>query len=345
MTAAAARAARVPRAGAAVGARSRRPARARPPRTGRRRSSEPRRRATDRAAEPLAAGADREPRAGATRSSPPAWRAACRHLGPGRAVAEHPRTELIQLVHRIAELNAPRRAGPPLGPPRRTAPLRRKRPLVVPAKLGRHRARDARRRAAIGRAQVPRRQQPEPRTAQQDVADGARLLVARRERGFGEQVGKAGNDLLSELATARGDVQHALGDVAVASREPLVGVVADALHPMQLRWIDRRAERDLLGPARRLPAVALDEPVDGQLRHPPPGRELAAGDRDHPARGLIQLGLARDVDRFAVVAARDQGTYARVCAGDVALAERDAEELVDGIEQVVDVLYARASRA
>ncbi len=78
------------------------------------------------------------------------------------------------------------------------------RPLAVPAKLGRHRARHARRRATIGRAQFPRRQQPEPRTAQQDVADGARLLVARRERSFGEQVGKAGNDLLSELATARG---------------------------------------------------------------------------------------------------------------------------------------------
>ena len=32
--------------------------------------------------------------------------------------------------------------------------------------------------------------------------------------------------------------------------------------------------------AWRLAALALDDPVDGHLRHPPPGRELAAGDRD-----------------------------------------------------------------
>jgi hypothetical protein len=44
----------------------------------------------------------------------------------------------------------------------------------------------------------------------------------------------------------------------------------------------RHAEWDLRGPARRFAPLALDQPVHRLLRHPPPGGELAAGDREHP---------------------------------------------------------------
>ena len=65
-----------------------------------------------------------------------------------------------------------------------------------------------------------------------------------------------------------------------------------------------------------------------------------------PRRGLIQLGLARDVHRLLRVAGGDQRTH----AGERARSDRRgpsavAEELVDGLEQVVDVLAAAARRA
>ena len=77
-----------------------------------------------------------------------------------------------------------------------------------------------------------------------------------------------------------------------------------------------RAGSRAFGRARR--GLALDDPVDGHLRHPPPRRQLAAGDRDHPAGGLVELGLARDVDGLLRVAGRDQRPHAGVGAGDVA---------------------------
>ena len=97
--------------------------------------------------------------------------------------------------------------------------------------------------------------------------------------------------------------------------------------------------------AGRVARFALDEPVDGHLGHPPPGRELAAGDRDHARRGLIQLGLARDVDRLLRVAGRDQRPHAGERAGQLARLELGAEEGVDGLEQIVDVLARRLRRA
>ena len=48
-----------------------------------------------------------------------------------------------------------------------------------------------------------------------------------------------------------------------------------------------------------------------------------------PARRLVQLRLARDVDRLLRVARRDQRPHARVRADDVAALERGAEERVD----------------
>ena len=79
-------------------------------------------------------------------------------------------------------------------------------------------------------------------------------------------------------------------------------------------------ERDLLRAAGRLAALALHDPVHGQLGHPPPGGELAAGDRHEARAGLVQLGLARDVHRLLRVAGRDQRPHARVGAGQVGLA-------------------------
>ena len=188
---------------------------------------------------------------------------------------------------------------------------------LVPAQLGPERPRHALGRLLAGGAQAPRGGQPEAGAAQQHVADAARLLAAGREGRLGQQVGHAGQDRLGELAALGGGREHVVGGEAVAAGELLVGVLLHALDARELVRVDRHPERDLAGAAGRLAAVALDQAVDGHLRHPPPGRELAAGDRDHAARGLVQLGLARDVDRLLRVAGRDQRPHARVGARDV----------------------------
>ena len=90
--------------------------------------------------------------------------------------------------------------------------------------------------------------------------------------------------------------------------------------------------------ARRVARLAIDEPIDGHLRHPPPGREFAPGDRDHAAGRLIELGLARDVDGFARIARRDQRPHAGVCARQVVDGQRRAEVRVRRVEQVVEIL-------
>ena len=99
-----------------------------------------------------------------------------------------------------------------------------------------------------------------------------------------------------------------------------LGADLDALGRLEVLVGGRHPERDVGRAAGRLAPVALDQPVDGVLRHPPPGRELAAGDREHPGGGLIELGLARDVDRLLRVAGRDQRPHAGVGAGQVAAA-------------------------
>ena len=90
----------------------------------------------------------------------------------------------------------------------------------------------------------------------------------------------------------------------------------------------------------RLPPVALDDSVDDELRHPPPGGELAAGDRQHPRRGLVELGLARDVHRLLRVAGGDQRPHAGVGARDVVGGQLQLQVLVDRVQQVVDVVVA-----
>ena len=97
--------------------------------------------------------------------------------------------------------------------------------------------------------------------------------------------------------------------------------------------------------ARRVGAVALDDPVDGHLRHPPPRGQLAAGDRDH----------ARSRSRTARPCARCRPTCAGRRSRSAAARRRRrrrgrsgssavAEERVDRVEQVVDVLRRRAGR-
>ena len=114
------------------------------------------------------------------------------------------------------------------------------------------------------------------------------------------------------------DGEHVVRRVAVAGRQRGVHLVGDPVDPRQVTGLDGRAERDLVRAARRVARLAVDEPVDGHLRHPPPGRELAAGDRDHAARRLVELGLARDVDGLLRVARRDQRAHAGVRARQVA---------------------------
>ena len=132
--------------------------------------------------------------------------------------------------------------------------------------------------------------------------------------------------------------EHVVRGVTVAARECLVGLGGHALDARQLLHVDRLPQRDLLGPAGRVARVALDDPVDGHLGHSPPRRELSARDRDHPGGGLVQLGLSGYVHRLLRVARGDQGSHAGEGAGQAARAERRAEEGVDGIEQVVDVV-------
>ena len=189
--------------------------------------------------------------------------------------------------------------------------------------------------------QIAGRQQPEAGAPQQHVADRAGLLVANRERDLGEQVGQPRDDRLGQLRPLASDGQHIVCGVAVAARERGVSGVGDALDPRQLGHIDGRAERDLVRAARRVARLALDDPVDRHLGHPPPGRQLAPGDRHHPARRLVELGLARDVDRLLRIAGRDQRPDAGVGAREVIGLDRGAEVRVRRVEQVGDVLVAR----
>ena len=105
---------------------------------------------------------------------------------------------------------------------------------LVPAELAReHLARRAVRRRRR-RAELARGEQPEAGAAQQHVADAARLLVARRERDLGEQVGAVRDDRLRQLSALAGDLEHLERGVPVARGERLVGVVGDALQARQL---------------------------------------------------------------------------------------------------------------
>ncbi len=202
----------------------------------------------------------------------------------------------------------------------------------------RHRRGDAAGRGRPVGAHGARRGQPEPRAAQQHVADGPRLLAPGRVDGLRQQVDPPGDHRLGQLGPLDSDPQHLVRRVAVAARELLVGLLRHAGDLRQVAGVDGHAERDLVRAAGGVAALALHDPVDGHLRHPPPGRQLAARDRHHPAGGLVELGLAGDVDGLLRVAGRDQRPHARVGARDVARAQVGGEELVGGGEQVLDVV-------
>ena len=86
-------------------------------------------------------------------------------------------------------------------PPRPTPQARRDR-VLVPAELRRERVRDAPRGLAA-RADLAAGEQPQPRAPQQDVAERARLLAARRVDDLGEQVRQLGDDRLRRARAAR----------------------------------------------------------------------------------------------------------------------------------------------
>ena len=146
---------------------------------------------------------------------------------------------------------------------------------------------------------------------------------------------------MAELGLGLDQCEHVARRVAVAMREQLARLLVDAGRPLQIVRLGGLAERDLVGAAGRVAPLALDDPVDGHLRHPPPGGELAARDRYEAGARLEQLRLARDVDRLLRVARRDQRTDAGVGARQVGAVEGHVEEAVAGAEQVVDVVARR----
>ena len=77
----------------------------------------------------------------------------------------------------------------------------------------------------------------------------------------------AGHDRLGQLPALGGHREDLVGRVAVAAGQALVGLLGHALHPRQLGGVDRLAERDLVRAARRRARLALDQAVDGHLRH------------------------------------------------------------------------------
>jgi hypothetical protein len=160
--------------------------------------------------------------------------------------------------------------------------------------------------------------------------------------GLGQQVGQPGDDRLRQLPALGGHREHVVRGMPVARGQRAVGVLGHSFDTRQVRGVLGRAQRDLVGAAWRVAGLALDQAVDGHLGHPPPGGQLAAGDRDHAAGGLVELGLARDVDRLLRVAGGDQRAHPGVGAREVRRAEGRPEVVVDRGEEVVDVVAGRA---
>ena len=219
--------------------------------------------------------------------------------------------------------------------PRRPQARRRPPPDLPPAptELGRHRRGDTARGFLSAASGAPA---SSPRRVRRSSTSATERACSKRAATSASTSRSACPPRSAARARALGaELEHLLGEQAVAAREVLARALVDALDLRQARRVDRMAERDLVRAAGRLAELALDEPVDDHLRHPPPGRELAAGDRDHSRRGLVELGLARDVDALLRIAGRDQRPHARVGAGDVVEAEVALEEAVDRVQQVL----------
>ena len=150
--------------------------------------------------------------------------------------------------------------------------------------------------------------------------------------------GRPVDDRSGELGALLAEVEHLAGGVAVAEGELLCCALGQIDVGLQVLVARRHPQRDVVGARLGLAALPLDDPVDHLLGHPPPGGELAAGDRQHPRGGLIELRLAGDVDRLLRVPGRDQGPHPGVGAGQLIGAELELEVVVEGFEQIGDVV-------
>ena len=125
---------------------------------------------------------------------------------------------------------------------------------------------------ALAIAQLRRRHQPEPGAPQEHVGDRARLLAPGRDHDLGEQVRVARDD---RLAPARGAPRRGRAPLAPRARSGRrAGRAApsgSATLGLEVLGAGGHPERDVVGAALGLAAVALDDPVD-DLRPPSAGR-------------------------------------------------------------------------
>jgi hypothetical protein len=113
--------------------------------------------------------------------------------------------------------------------------------------------------------------------------------VAGGEGRLGGDVGQVRGQAVSELRCRGGEPQDVMRGVAVAGGKVCPGVRLDAGQDRQVVRARGQADRDALGAAGGVAALALDDAVHSQLRHPTPGGELAAGDRDEAGARLVDL--------------------------------------------------------
>ena len=199
--------------------------------------------------------------------------------------------------------------GDPVPRPRPPAVISRRAPAeLLPersatARTGPRRAARRPRPGRAGCAAAARRRPSAPARAR------AAITTSASRSGWPGTIGSASS------GRSRAEVEDRARRVAVAEGE-LVGAPSGR-STLVSRSSARAAIPSGMSSVRhgRLAAVALDDPVDDLRRHPPQGGQLAAGDRQHPRRGLVELGAARDVDGLLRVAGRDQRPHAGVGAG------------------------------
>ena len=149
----------------------------------------------------------------------------------------------------------------------------------------------------------------------------ARLLAAGRERDLGEQVGQPGDDRLGQLAALARRAPAPRARRGRSGRERRVGVARrrppraaarrrSIACPSGISCVRHGASRASRSTSRSTVILAIRR----QVVSLPPVIVIM------PAGGLVQLGLARDVDRLLRVAGRDQRAHAGEGAGQVVAA-------------------------
>ena len=171
------------------------------------------------------------------------------------------------------------------------------------------------------------------RTPVEQVVDVVRALVGDRE----DQLGQRHRDRLRRRREQL--VVGKPGHLAGAG-EDQVGVRAEAAHEPggSGRGPDGAEQRQARRPAR---AGTQVEGVDGVLRHPAVGRELAADDGRHPGRRGEDRVPPRQVGRGVGARHLEQRAQAGEGADDVGARRRDGERGGDHPQQEVDLLLAR----